>query len=122
LAQNASIAASRAASSLNSRGRPTVRDVAFCAIFNAILERTVLNIILIGQECKGEVGFVSEEELTDVQEPTAMRWWHGLEDDPRFMQTRARMRALVEQQRSNIRSLLALHDMEALVSPLVEPE
>jgi tetratricopeptide (TPR) repeat protein len=46
-------------------------------------------------------------------------WWAGLEGDPRFIQSRARMRAQVEEQRSNIRALLAQNDMEQLLAPLV---
>ena len=49
------------------------------------------------------------------------RWWYGLEDDPRFIQSQSRMRSLVEMQRMNIRALLAQNDMEALVAPLIEP-
>jgi TolB-like protein len=47
-----------------------------------------------------------------------MQWWHGLESDPRFIQSTSRMRALVDQQRSNIRALLANQDMAALLEPL----
>jgi len=46
-------------------------------------------------------------------------WWDGLEDDPRFVQSRSRMRALVDQQRSNIRALLEQNDMDALLAPLM---
>ena len=48
--------------------------------------------------------------------------WHELEDDPRFIQSRSRMRALVDQQRSNIRALLAQNDMEQLLAPLMAPD
>jgi len=46
-------------------------------------------------------------------------WWDGLEGHPEFVQQRSRMQALVEQQRSNIRSLLAQNDMEQLLAPLM---
>jgi TolB-like protein len=46
-------------------------------------------------------------------------WWDGLEGNPEFIQHRSRMQALVEQQRSNIRSLLAQNDMEQLLAPLM---
>jgi len=49
-------------------------------------------------------------------------WWHELEDDPRFIHSRSRMRALVDQQRSNIRALLAQNDMDALLAHLMEPD
>jgi tetratricopeptide (TPR) repeat protein len=48
-------------------------------------------------------------------------WWDGLEGHPEFVQQRSRMQALVEQQRSNIRSLLAQNDMEQLLAPLMVP-
>jgi tetratricopeptide (TPR) repeat protein len=49
-----------------------------------------------------------------------VQWWDGLVDDPRFELAQSRMRAIVEQQRSNIRALLAQNDLEALVAQLVE--
>lgn len=48
-------------------------------------------------------------------------WWDELEDNPRFIQSRSRMQALVEQKKSNIRSLLAQHDIEKLVQSLIVP-
>jgi hypothetical protein len=47
-----------------------------------------------------------------------LQWWHGLESDPRFIQSISRMRALVDQQRSNVRALLLNQDMAALLEPL----
>ena len=44
-----------------------------------------------------------------------------LADNPRFRHAKSRMRALVELQRTNIRSLLALHDMDRLLAPLITP-
>jgi len=50
-------------------------------------------------------------------------WWGGLESDPRFIQSSSRMRAIVDMQRSNIRSLLIQNDIEQLLAPLIpEPE
>jgi tetratricopeptide (TPR) repeat protein len=47
-------------------------------------------------------------------------WWDGLENYPRFIQSRSRMRAIVDMQRSNIRSLLAQNDIEQLLAPLIQ--
>ena len=49
-------------------------------------------------------------------------WWDSLQEDPRFVAARVRMHALVEQQRSNIRALLAQNDIERLVAPLMETD
>ena len=49
-------------------------------------------------------------------------WWDSLQEDPRFVAARVRMYALVEQQRSNIRALLAQNDIERLVAPLMETD
>jgi hypothetical protein len=46
-------------------------------------------------------------------------WWDGLGGDPRFVQSRSRMRSIVDQQRSNIRALLINNDMDALLAPLM---
>jgi len=51
--------------------------------------------------------------------PDEVVWWDDLKDDPGFIQARSRMRALVEQQRSNISALLAQNDMEQLFAPLM---
>jgi DNA-binding winged helix-turn-helix (wHTH) protein/TolB-like protein len=48
-------------------------------------------------------------------------WSDSLQEDPRFVVATARMHALVEQQRSNIRALLVQNDFERLVAPLIEP-
>lgn len=66
--------------------------------------------------CEEYLPQTDEEERIQI-EP----WWRGLEDDPRFIQSRSRMRSLVDQQRSNIRALLAQNDMEALVAPMIKP-
>ena len=49
----------------------------------------------------------------------AKYWWDMLEDNPKFILSRSRMKALVEQKRSNIRALLAQHDMDRLLAPLM---
>jgi len=49
-------------------------------------------------------------------------WWDGLEGDPRFILARSRMRSIVEQQRSNIRALLAQNDMDELLAPLINSQ
>ncbi|HEY5644288.1 MAG TPA: tetratricopeptide repeat protein [Woeseiaceae bacterium] len=56
------------------------------------------------------------------QDPEDSNWRTQVKDDPRFVQLRSRMSAYVEQQRSNIRALLAQNDIEALLAPLMEPE
>ena len=47
-------------------------------------------------------------------------WADGLRDRPEFSILRSRVQAEVEQQRSNVRALLAQHDMEKLLAPLVD--
>ena len=56
--------------------------------------------------------------LALAEEPEK-QWWNGLENDPRFIQSRSRMKSLVDQQRANVRSLLAQYDIDALVQPLI---
>lgn len=58
---------------------------------------------------------------TRDQWPVEKLWWDSLQEDPRFIVAMARMHALVGQQRSNIRALLAQNDLEQLVAPLIEP-
>jgi len=67
-----------------------------------------------------DVPMCCEDFSSEPEYPSHERdWWAGLEDDPRFIQSRSRMRGLVEQQRSNIRALLAQHDMEQLIAPVI---
>ena len=47
--------------------------------------------------------------------------WDALADEPRFQRVRTQLRGAVEQQRFNIVSLLRMHDMEALLAPLMDP-
>jgi DNA-binding winged helix-turn-helix (wHTH) protein/tetratricopeptide (TPR) repeat protein len=70
-----------------------------------------------------DFGFCCEEFLlgNNPYEPNR-RWWDKLAQEPRLMQSGARMRALIEQQRSNIRALLALHDMDRLLEPLMQSD
>jgi tetratricopeptide (TPR) repeat protein len=49
------------------------------------------------------------------------RWWNGLTEEPRFRRAAARLRSAREQQRSNTRSLLQMHDMDQLLLPLMNP-
>jgi TolB-like protein len=65
---------------------------------------------------------VYDAEQPEEHDSADANWMTPLEDDPRFIQLRSRMSAYVEQQRSNIRALLAQNDMEALLAPLMEPE
>jgi hypothetical protein len=62
--------------------------------------------------CEDYVPYLAQDAAGELQ------WWHGLESDPRFRQSISRMRALVDRQRSNIRTLLANQDMAALLEPL----
>ena len=64
---------------------------------------------------------VYDTEQPSAHDPEDRNWRTRLEDDPRFIQLRSRMSAYVEQQRSNIRALLAQNDIEALLAPLTGP-
>ena len=55
------------------------------------------------------------------QQPYEVNWWDELEGAPLFVQSRSRMRAVVDQQRSNIRALMSHNDMEQLFEPLMAP-
>jgi tetratricopeptide (TPR) repeat protein len=59
-----------------------------------------------------------EDELT--LDPEHRHWSDGLHDRPEFSILQSRVQAEVEQQRSNIRALLARHDMETLLAPLID--
>ena len=62
--------------------------------------------------CEDYAPYLAQDAAGELQ------WWHGLESDPRFIQSISRMRALVDQQRSNVRALLLNQDMAALLEPL----
>jgi TolB-like protein len=47
------------------------------------------------------------------------KWYDSLRADPRFTMTVDRMQSLLGQQQSNIRTLLAHHDMDELLKPVV---
>jgi TolB-like protein len=64
-------------------------------------------------------------DVYDAEQPAEQHhedtnWMTSPGDDPRFIQLRSRMSAYVEQQRSNIRAILAQNDVEALLAPLME--
>ena len=48
--------------------------------------------------------------------------WHALRNDKRFERQLQRMQALADQQADNVRHLLATHDMDALLVPVIETE
>jgi tetratricopeptide (TPR) repeat protein len=48
--------------------------------------------------------------------------WHALRNDKRFERQLQRMQAMADQQADNVRSLLAAHDMDALLAPVKEAE
>lgn len=55
----------------------------------------------------------------DPYQVGSTQWWHGLEDNPGFIAQTDRIRAIKDQQVSNIRALLGRNDMEELLQPLI---
>ena len=47
-------------------------------------------------------------------------WFESLRDDPRFHEQERRMQAIVDAQAANVRALLATHDINALLAPVIE--
>jgi pentatricopeptide repeat protein len=46
--------------------------------------------------------------------------WRDLEGDPRYQRQLSRQKALVDHRAANIRALLATHDMDQLLAPVIE--
>jgi hypothetical protein len=56
----------------------------------------------------------------DSEEELPFDAWAALRDDPRFQDQERRMQAIVDGKAANIRDLLATHDIDALLAPVIE--